>query len=153
MKKRILLLTIICCTLSCSINKKPEFLKVDNIQLINATADTLVISADAYFNNPNDISGTLETKGISVLVNTIKMTEVASPAFKVPANNIFSIPLTAKVATKDVLEKGKNGLLGNILNSLISKKISVQYTGDITYKALGISYNYPIDITQDISLE
>lgn len=153
MKKVFLLLTIIGLISSCKVNEKPEFLRVENIQVINATLDTLVVSADAFFNNPNDIGGTLETKGIEVIVNAVSMANVSTKAFKVPANQVFSIPLTASVPTKDVFEKNKDGLIGGLITSLLTKKIKVQYKGDITYKALGLSYDYPIDITQDVPLE
>ncbi|MFP2994508.1 hypothetical protein ABN763_01300 [Spongiivirga sp. MCCC 1A20706] len=137
----------------CTINKKPEFIAVDNIEVLSISTDTLTIKADAYFNNPNDLGGTLKTDGINVLIANIQVANVSTDEFKVPGKRQFSIPLIAKVATKDVFDKNKNNIIGGLLNTLLTKKIKVQYKGAITYKALGLSYDYPIDITEEVNIE
>jgi len=147
-----LVIVILICS-NCTVNEKPEFIAVENIEVISVSSDTLTIKADAYFNNPNDLSGTLKTDGIDVFVSNINVANVQTESFKVPGKRQFSIPLTAKVATKDIFEKNKNNLLGGLLNTLLTKKIKVQYKGSITYGALGLSYDYPIDITEEVSIE
>ncbi len=149
-------LFILLCTLTiigCSVREKPVFVKVEKLELLEMRSDTLVVKADVYFLNPNDIGGTLKSDGIDVYVNDIQMGAVVSEAFAVPAKDEFQIPLTAKIPTRAVFEKNKDGILGGVLNTLLTQKIAVRYKGSITYSALGFSYDYPIDIAQDIRIK
>ena len=78
------------------------------------------------------------------------MAEVASKEFKVPAKKEFSIPLEAQIPTQRILNK-KN--IGGLLNSLLNRKIKVQYKGDIDYKVLGFSDTYTVDRTEEVKLK
>ena len=51
MKKLIILLTISICFLSCTIKEKPEFLRVENINVQESNSEFIVLTADAFFNN------------------------------------------------------------------------------------------------------
>jgi len=150
MKKIIILSTIIITFLSCSVNEKPEFLKVENIKIVESNADSIILSADAFFNNPNDIGGELKSDGIKVFVNDVEMTTLSSKSFKVPAKREFSIPLQASIPTNRIFNSNN---IGSVLNSLLSKKIKVQYIGDIKYKVLGFSHSYAVDMTENIKIK
>lgn len=151
--KKLIFIPLILLIISCSVKEKPLFVKVDNIEVIDATLETIELTADAYFINKNDVGGTLESKGIEVFVNDISVANVSSEAFKVPAREEFSIPLKVIIPTKEVYEKNKNGLLGGILSSIISQKMKVQYKGTITYSTFGFSYDYEVDRTQDVKIK
>lgn len=151
--KKLILIPLILLVISCSVKEKPLFVKVDNIEVIDATLETIELTADAYFINKNDVGGTLESKGIEVFVNDISVANVSSEAFKVPAREEFSIPLKVVIPTKEVYEKNKDGLLGGILSSIISQKMKVQYKGTITYSTFGFSYDYEVDRTQDVKIK
>lgn len=151
--KKLIFIPLILLVISCSVKEKPLFVKVDNIEVIDATLETIELTADAYFINKNDVGGTLESKGIEVFVNDISVANVSSEAFKVPAREEFSIPLKVVIPTKEVYEKNKNGLLGGILSSIISQKMKVQYKGTITYSTFGFSYDYEVDRTQDVKIK
>ena len=71
MLKKLFLLTITVLFSSCTVTEKPEFIGIDNIQIVNANLDQLTVSADAQFNNPNSVSGTLSSEGILVIVNEV----------------------------------------------------------------------------------
>ena len=150
MRKFILLLTLCSITLNCSVNKKPEFLRVENIQVLESTSEYLTLTADALFLNPNDIAGQLKTDGIKVLVNDNQMATVTTESFKVPAKKEFSIPLQAKIPIDSIIS---NKNIGDLLGSLFSKKLKVQYVGDIKYKVLGFSHTYKIDKTEDVKIK
>jgi len=150
MKKTLILLTIISLLFSCSIKEKPEFLRVENIKVIESSSDFVTLSADAFFNNPNDIGGQLMSEGIKVIIDGTEMATVTSEAFKVPANKEFSIPLKANIASKKLLNLNN---LSGILNSLLNKKLKVQYVGEIKYKVLGFSHTYKVDKTEDIKVK
>jgi len=149
--KRLIILSTICITfLSCSVNEKPEFVKVKNIKVIESTSTYVTLSADALFMNPNDIGGELKSDGIKVFVNDNEMATVSTESFKVPAKKEFTIPLKANVPTDSILS---NKNLSRLINSLFSKKIKVQYKGSIKYKVFGFSYIYDIDITEQVKIK
>ncbi len=150
MKKLIILSTLIITFISCSVKEKPQFLRVENIKILESTSKTITLTADALFMNPNDIGGKLKTDEIKVFVNDIEMATVSTESFKVPAKKEFSIPLRANVPT-DSLFSDKS--LSNLLGSIFNKKIKVQYKGDIKYKVLGFSYTYAIDKTEDVKIK
>lgn len=150
MKKLLILLTLVSLNLSCSIKEKPEFLRVDNIKVLESTTNYISVSANAYFLNPNAIGGELKSDGIKVIVNDNEMATVSSESFKVPAKKEFSIPLQANIPIDSIISDKS---LGSLLGSLFSKKLKVQYKGQITYKALGISYSYDVDKIDQIDIK
>ncbi|WP_299890527.1 LEA type 2 family protein [uncultured Lacinutrix sp.] len=150
MKKLIILSTIILTILSCKVNEKPEFLRVENIKVVDSNSEFVSLSADAFFNNPNDVGGELKSEGIRVVINDVEMAIISSESFKVPAKKEFSIPLTANIPAKKILNINN---LSGILNSILNKKMKVQYIGDIKYKVLGFSHTYTIDKTEDVKIK
>ncbi|QHI34760.1 hypothetical protein IMCC3317_01040 [Kordia antarctica] len=151
--KKLIIIPILLLIVSCKVKEKPLFVKVDNIVIVDATLETIELTADAYFINQNDVSGSLESKGIEVFVNDISVANVTSESFEVPARKEFSIPLKVIIPTKEVYENNKNGLLDGILNSIVNKKMKVQYKGTITYSTFGFSYDYIVDKTQDVNIK
>ena len=149
MRKFIILSTLILTLVNCSVKEKPIFLRVENIKVLESTSTHLMLSADAFFLNPNDIGGELRSDGIKVFVNDNEMAHVSSESFKVPAKKEFSIPLKASIPV-DSLFSDKN--LGGLIGSLFSKNLKVQYKGDIKYKALGITYTYDVDETESVKI-
>jgi len=150
MKKLIILLTISICFLSCTIKEKPEFLRVENINVQESNSEFIVLTADAFFNNPNTVGGTLETEGITITVNNMEVGTVSSKAFKVPAKKEFSIPLSANIPTKKLLNLNN---LSGLLSSVLNKSMKVQYKGDIKYKIFGFSHKYTVDEIEDIKIK
>lgn len=150
MKKVIILSTILLTVLSCKVKEKPEFLRVENIKVLESTTNYIAVTADAFFMNPNDIGGELKSDGIKVFVNDNEMATVTAESFKVPAKKEFSIPLKANIPS-DSIFSDKN--IGDLIGSLFSKKLKVQYKGDIKYKALGFTYSYNIDKTEDVKIK
>lgn len=150
MKQLIILSTILITFFSCSVNEKPEFLGIENIEVLESNSKYVTFTADALFLNPNDIGGELQTDEIKVFVNDNEMGTISTKSFKVPAKKEFSIPLNTNIPT-DSLFSNKN--ISGLIGSLFSKKIKVQYTGDIKYKVLGFSYTYDIDKTEDLKIK
>ncbi|MEE9408105.1 MAG: LEA type 2 family protein [Polaribacter sp.] len=135
---------------SCSVNKQPVFIKVDNVKVTSFSGDTIRLKAEAFFENPNDVGGKISTDEIKVIVNGAEVAQVYSEEFKVPARNEFVIPLNVVIPAKKVFDNNKGGILGGLLNSLLNKSIKVQFKGDLKYKVLGFSRVYPIDQVQEI---
>jgi hypothetical protein len=153
MMKKFTILLLILLTTSCAIKKKPEFIKIDGIELVEANSRTLTLKAEALFNNPNVVGGRLNTEGVNVFVNDMLMGIVSAEEFKVPAKNSFKVPLQIKINTKDLLRKDPNGFLSGLLNSVLNKNLKVTYKGVIQFKALGFSYKYPIDKTETVKIK
>ena len=150
MRRALILLTIFVLVLSCTVNEKPEFVGVENLKVRDASTKIIYVTADAHFRNPNSIGGTLKTDGIKVFVNDVEMTTIVSEEFDVPAKDDFTIPLEAGIPADSLFsDKGLEGLIG----SLFSKPMKVRYKGDITYKILGFSYDYPIDATDEVKIK
>ena len=151
--KKFTILLLILLTTSCAIKKKPEFIKIDGIELVEANSRTLTLKAEALFNNPNVVGGRLNTEGVNVFVNDMLMGVVSAEEFKVPAKNSFKVPLQIKINTKDLLSKDPNGLLGGLLNSVLNRSLTVKYEGVIEFKAMGFTYRYPISKTEILKIK
>ncbi|WP_299550216.1 hypothetical protein [Seonamhaeicola sp.] len=146
----ILSTTILLSVTGCTVKEKPEFLSVENIKVLKSSSKEVTFSADALFLNPNDIGGELKTDAIKVFVNDNEMATVSTKSFKVPVKKEFSIPLKASIPIDSIFsDKSIGGLIG----SLFSKKIKVQYKGDIIYKVFGFSYTYNIDKTENVKIK
>jgi len=150
MKHTLILLTLALTVLSCSVKETPEFIRVSNIQVIETTSQHITLKADALFKNPNSIGGELQTDEIKVFVNGNDLATVSSEVFKVPAKAEFTIPLTTRIETKQLIsDKNLSSLLGSFLN----QSLDVQYKGDIKYKVLGFSHKYAIDKTETVKIK
>lgn len=150
MKNFLYLLLLFLIISSCSVNKQPVFIKVDNVKISSFKSDTIQLKAEAFFENPNDVGGEISTDEIKVIINGAEVAQVSSEEFKVPARKEFVIPLVVVIPAKKVFENNKNGILGGLLNSIINKSIKVQFKGDIEYKVFGFSKEYPVDHIQEI---
>ncbi len=148
---RILFILLFCTLLfNCSIREKPEFIGIENIKVINASAQSVALSADAFFLNNNDVGGVLKTDGLKVYINDTEVATVVTDKFEVPSRKKFKIPINVVVATDRILN---NNSLGGLLGSLISQRFKVQYKGDIKYKVFGYSSIYSIDQTQELKIK
>jgi len=150
MKQSLILLTLVLTFFSCTVKEKPVFEKIEAIKLLSSTSDVITVSANAFFKNPNDLGGVLKTDDIKVYVNSNQVASIASEEFDVPRQDTFKIPLTAIIHVKKLTKEFN---IGNLLGSLLSQKIQIQYKGQLQYKVLGFSSTYDIDQTQDIKVK
>nr|WP_321224624.1 LEA type 2 family protein [uncultured Psychroserpens sp.] len=153
MRKLILLLTVTITMMSCSVNEKPIFKGIEDIEVVDSNSQIITLTATALFENPNDVGGNLKSDDISIYVNDIKLAKLSSESFDVPARKEFTIPLKVDISTDSILKMRGTDAIGSLLSSLINKQIKVQYKGDIVYKTFGFSYTYPIDETEMVKLD
>lgn len=151
--KKLLIIPLVPLFISCSVREKPFFVKIDTMKVASSSSENIVLTADAYFINKNDIGGSLESKNIDVIINNTTVAKMSSEIFEVPAGEEFTIPLKVVIPTKKILDNKESGVLGGILNSILNKKINVQYKGIITYDKLGFSYDYEVDTTQEVKIK
>ena len=107
----------------------------------------------AFFENQNDVGGNISTNNLKILINDSEVAQLFSDDFNVPAKKEFSIPLLANIPTKNLLNSDKNGLLGGLINSLLSKKVTVRIQGDLVYSFLGFQKDFLVDKTQEINIK
>lgn len=150
MKKGLYFLGLVVLLFGCSINKKPIFLKVDNIKVVSASSDTIRVKAEAFFKNPNDVGGKIITDDIVVFVNDIEVAQVLSDKFNVPAKKEFTMPLNVMIPTKRIFGDNKNGFLGGLLNSIFKKSVKLQFKGNLEYRFLVYKKNFVVNETQEI---
>ncbi len=149
-KRTLFILAICSLVFNCTVKEKPQFIGIDNIKILDSNIENITISADAEFTNPNDVGGTLQTDALKIFVNDKEVATFSSKEFKVPYKDKFTIPLTVSVATDSIVNQSN---LSGLLGSLLSKKLKVQYKGDIKYKILGYSSTYSIDKTEDVKIK
>ena len=150
MRKSLILSTLVLFLASCKVTESPEFLGVNNIKILDATVESLKVSADANFKNPNAIGGQLSTDNMKVFINDVETATIVTAPFDVPAKDLFTIPLTAQVPTDSIFSEKS---IGGLITSLFSQTVRVQYKGDIKYKVLGFSHKYAVDQTDDIKIK
>ena len=152
MRKLILLLTVTASILSCTVKEKPIFKGIEHIEVVNSNSKAITLKATALFENPNDVGGNLKSDAISIYVNDIKLATLSSESFAVPARKEFTIPLKVAISTDSILKMRGTDAISFLINSLLKKKIKVQYKGELIYKTFGFSYSYPIDETEMVKL-
>ena len=152
MKNKLYFLVLVLVLSSCSLQKEPVFIKVDNVKVLSIAVDTIKLKAIAFFENPNNVGGSISTDEIKIYVNDTEVAQVFSEKFKVPAKDNFSIPMTAYIPTKNILSSNKNGVLGGLLNSLLTKKVKVRIKGNLHFSVFGFKKEFLIDKTQEIKL-
>jgi hypothetical protein len=153
MKNKLYFLVLVLLLASCSIQKEPVFIKVDNVTVLSFATDTIKLKATAFFENPNDVGGKISTDSIKIFVNNVEVAQVFSEEFKVPAKAAFSIPMTAHIATKNILNSNKNGVLGGLLNSLLTNKVNIRIKGNLEYVVFGFKRDFLIDKTEEIKIK
>ena len=138
---------------SCSFTEKPEFVRIDRVDILQADLNKVVLKADAVFLNHNHLGGTLHTDNIDVLVDGHVVAQVSSDTFEVPLKDTFTIPLSVRFDTAKLLEDKGNGLLGSILNQVLRKKVNVRFKGEIGYTVLGFSSSYALDHSEEMLID
>tara|TARA_B100000795_G_scaffold5483_1_gene3981 strand:- start:4418 stop:4882 length:465 start_codon:yes stop_codon:yes gene_type:complete len=152
MKKTFYFLGLFLLIYSCSVRKSPIFIKVDDVKLISFETDTIRLYANAYFQNPNDVRGRITTDEIKVIVNGAEVAKVYADEFNVPARNEFLVPLKVVIPTKRIFENNKNGILGGLINSILAKKVKVQFKGNLKYTVFGFQKEFLIDKTEEMKI-
>ncbi len=153
MKNLLLLLTIFLLAISCSIPKKPKFKYIDNLEVKNVGLRNITLKADAVFNNPNHLKGTLSVEDIHVFVDNIDVGTISSKEFEVPSKSEFAIPLEGTFSLSKIYEENKNSLLGSVLKVIQTDSLHVRYKGNIRYHLGSFSYPYKIDKEKKLPLK
>lgn len=153
MRKIILLLVILFLTVSCKLTEKPEFVRINTVDVVHADFNTVTLKADAVFMNSNHLGGNLRTDNIEVFVDEHLVANVSSEEFKVPSQDEFIVPLLVNFDSSKLIDEKNNALLGSLLKQFLNKKIIVRFKGALTYEVVGFSASYPIDHVQEVQIK
>lgn len=153
MRKIIFLLVVTIVAQSCKLNEKPEFVRVDQVNVLQADLKTISLEAKAVFLNHNHLGGTLRTDNIDVFVDEHLMAQVSAEEFNVPKKDEFVVPLSVNFDTSKLLDKNNNDLLGSLLKQFLNKKVMVRFKGELAYKVAGFKSTYPIDHLEEIEIK
>ena len=136
--------------MSCSVREKPEFVEVNKVNISESNKEFVTLNASAVFNNINHIGGELQIDKVDVLISNQNVATLSSETFDVLAKDQFTIPLTAKIETKKLINKQQ---IGGILQSIIGRKFQVVLKGNIKYNIIGFTHNYNLNETKIVKLK
>lgn len=153
MQKIILPIVILFLAVGCKLTEKPEFVRVNKVDVVHADFRTIALQADAVFLNHNHLGGTLRTDNIDVFIDDHLMAKVSSEEFKVPSQDEFVVPLSVNFDTSKLIDGKNNNLLGALLKQFLNKKVLVRFKGELTYKVAGFSASYPINHIEEIQIK
>ena len=132
--------------------KKPDFINLKNVTITSANLDTVVLSGDAIFNNPNPIPGKLTKTNIHIKVNNIDITDIEqNVSIDVPKNSDFTVPVHFSFNPKQ-LSSEHEGFFKNALKNFLSNQLIIEYDGHVTIEILSIGFDIPVAHTDTMRL-
>jgi len=136
---------------SCAKLQAPIYKGVDHVNISSIVNDSITIHADINFNNPNKIGGQLFLNRLQAKVNTVEIKNIKDKKVAVPAKTDFSVPLDLKLSYQEVFD-AKKGVLGALLNSILTNEVKVELDGFATFKKFIIKKEYPIHYIKSIKI-
>ena len=118
MKNITLLVILSLIMFGCTVTEKPEFIKVNSVEVIDASFNNFTLLTKLQFENKNSVGGTLQAKNIHVFVDSIDVATISSEPFNVPSKKEFELPLQVKIPFSKVYADNKKSILENILNAV-----------------------------------
>lgn len=153
MKKVITYLTVLIVVVACSVSSEPEFIKMENIFPKKVSMLKVQIVSDAVFYNPNDVGCELVATDITVLANGNEVGKATQTKnVEVSSKGEFTIPLEVSFSPMKLLED-RETLATTSLPNLLNKKVEVAYKGTVTLKKAGVSFDVPVEKTDEILLQ
>jgi len=138
---------------SCNQVKEPEFLRADKIKILKVNTDTLTLSCNSHFTNPNPVGGKLLSSDIDVTVDEQFLSKINQEHdISFGGNEEYSLPLIIKVPVKSLFEK-KGSLFSKALKALINKSVEVRFTGTAKVEIAGIKFEVPIEKEQKVDIK
>lgn len=145
---RLLFIGIILLVFSCAPKEEIVFKGVKNIRVEEGSGTDPMLTADAYFFNPNNIKMKLKEISVDILVNGKKSAQVRQDLkLVIPAKGDFQVPLMATLSLKEL------GILDTIFNLLGGKKYVVEYVGYIRVAVHGVTIKVPVSHKEEIKLK
>lgn len=132
---------------SCTPKEKIVFKGVKNIEVKMDDNQEPLLTAEAFFYNPNKIKMKLKEVNVDVLING-KLSAKVRQNLKlvIPAQANFSAPINARLSLKEL------GLLDTIINLIGGKKYEIQYVGFVRVAVHGVTIKVPVKHTEELRI-
>jgi len=103
-----------------------------------------ILTAEALFNNPNNVRMKLKEINVDILVDGKQSAKVRQKLkLEIPAQADFSVSLTARLSFKDI------GIVDTIINLIGGKKYEIQYIGFVRVSVHGITVKVPVKFKEE----
>jgi LEA14-like dessication related protein len=148
-KSGLFYLIILFAAFSCRKLEAPVYNSVDNIEIKDRSSNSVTISANVNFHNPNNYRITLKNADIDVLLNDKPITNFTKDYnLKIEKNENFTVPVEISFSMADL----NTNVISSAINALLGKKQILSYRGNIKIKAYGIRINVPVNGNTDFDL-
>jgi LEA14-like dessication related protein len=138
---------------SCDTVVQPEFRKFEDVEVESLDTKQVELLANARYFNSNNIGGTLESCTFKVFVNEVFISDITHDiSTDIEANKEFLLPIKANIPLNKIVNKD-SGLFGQILNTLLQKKIYLKIEGDANLNFKGIPINVPFSRMDTVALK
>jgi LEA14-like dessication related protein len=132
-----------CLLISCTPKEEIIFKGVKNIEVV-AEGTEPILTAEALFNNPNNVRMKLKEIHVDVLIDGKLSAKVRQDLkVSIPARSDFSVPLTARLSLKDL------GFVDTIINLIGGKKYEIQYIGFVRVTVHGVPVKVPVKYKEE----
>ncbi|WP_459211652.1 hypothetical protein [Aquimarina rhabdastrellae] len=105
MNRLILFLFICTGIIGCVSPKKPIFKTIKSIKIEKIGLREVTLNADAIFENPNALQGTLSLEDLHIFVNDLDVGTISSTTFEVPSKAEFNVPLKGSFSLSKIYKK------------------------------------------------
>lgn len=131
----------------CAPKEDIVFKGVRNIAVAVDSGNDPILTAEAFFYNPNSIRMKLKEINVDVLVDGKASAQVRQNLkLPIPAQADFSVPLEARLSLKEL------GLVNTIVSLLGGKKYEIQYVGYIRVQVHGVTIKVPVKHKEELRL-
>ncbi len=146
-----ILLVLFCA--SCKGPKPPEFKRISNIIVTEASLVNIRIIAQAEYFNPNPFGVKVKKWDVNVRANGAAVGKIEqSGEIEIARKGDFTVPFIVNFPPSKILER-ESGLLGSILTSYLDRKIELEYLGTMTMSLMGVSFDIPIEYKETVDLK
>ncbi len=136
---------------ACKINEPPSFVNIDKISITDFSQQTIGVTSNANFINPNDLGITIKKVELNVVVNGTPVGSISQQkSTKIKSRSDFSIPIKLQIMQAD-LYKALGGFTGS-LGAVFGKEVEIGYKGKVTVCKFFFSYTIPINYTAKYKL-
>lgn len=134
---------------SCNFEEDLIFEKIDNVKLAGMSDGQLRLTAEAFFENPNAISGKLKSVDLEVMLKDKVLAHISqTEKFTIEKNSSFIIPFDASIAIEDL----QSGFLNNLLAIVSGKKVKLQFVGEIKVSTWGFTQKVPVSYYVEVKI-
>jgi len=142
-------LIILFAVFSCKKLEAPVYESVDNIEITDRSSNSVTISANVNFHNPNNHKITLKHADIDILLNDKLITNFKKDYnLKIEKKESFTVPVQISFSMADL----NTNVISSAINAFLGKKQVLSYQGNIKIKASGIRINIPVNGITDFDL-